>query len=207
MIKKLINKIRLDYDYKTFILASVSGVIYFAYSLYNGVLGIILKSLWNGSICIYYLLLLIIKFFLIISEKKFINKKNIIFISYLLLLIITLAMLTPIILLIENKRDYNLGLIPALFFATYTTYSITMAIINMVKSKKSNNNFVKQIRLINMISALMSVTVLQNTLILANGGYNQDMITLSIYTSFAIVLLIIFMISYSFYKYIKNKKI
>ena len=115
-------------------------------------------------------------------------------------------MLTPKILLIENKRDYNLGLIPAIFMATYTTYSITMAIIHMVKSKKSNNIFVRQIRLINLISTLMSVTVLQNTLILANGGYNQDMIIFTIYTSISIILLIFFMIAFSFYKYIKDNK-
>lgn len=210
MIKKLINKIRNDYDRKTFILASASAVIYFTYSIYNGILGIILKSIWNGSICIYYLLLLTIKSYLVISESKLKNldnKKNIIiFISYILLLVITLTILTPIILLIENKRDYNLGLIPAIFMATYTTYSITMAIIHMVKSKKSNNIFVKQIRLINLISTLMSVTVLQNTLILANGGYNQDMIIFTIYTSISIILLIFFMIAFSFYKYIKDNK-
>lgn len=209
MIQNLIYKIKNDYDYKTFILAGISSIICFGYSLYNGILGVICNSLWNGSICIYYLLLLIFKFLLIFFEKKLtkINKNKLIIFSYIFLLIIALAMITPVILLIENKRDYNLGLIPSIAMAAYTTFSLIMALINIKKSKQSKNELVKIIRLINTISVLMSIIVLQNTLILVNGGYSRTMEVVTIITSCVVIAIIFLIIALSFYKYIKRKNI
>ena len=94
-LKTKLDIIKNDYDYKTFILAGISSIICFGYSLYNGILGVICNSLWNGSICIYYLLLLIFKFLLIFFEKKLtkINKNKLIIFSYIFLLIILLHLI------------------------------------------------------------------------------------------------------------------
>ena len=100
-------------------------------------------------------------------------------------------MIAPAILLVLDKRTYNLGLIPSIASAAYTTYNITMSIINLKKAKNTDEPIIKQIRLVNLVNTLMSILVLQNTLILANGGYTDEMKILSMATSIGIIVLII----------------
>lgn len=92
-----------------------------------------------------------------------------------MLIILNIAMITPAFLLVLDKRTYNLGLIPSIASAAFTTYSITMSIVNMKTAKNTDSSIIKQIRSVNTINTLMSILVLQNALILANGGYTDDM--------------------------------
>ena len=108
-----------------------------------------------------------------------------------MLIILTFVMIAPAILLVLDKRTYNLGLIPSIASAAYTTYNITMSIFNLKKAKNTDEPIIKQIRLVNLVNTLMSILVLQNTLILANGGYTDEMKILSMATSIGIIVLII----------------
>lgn len=73
-----------------------------------------------------------------------------------------------------------------------------MSIVNMKKAKNSDGPIIKQIRLVNTVNTLMSILVLQNTLILANGGYTDDMKKLSMATSIGIIALIVIIEIYQF---------
>ena len=73
-----------------------------------------------------------------------------------------------------------------------------MSIVNMKKAKNTDSPIIKQIRLVNIVNTLMSILVLQNTLILANGGYTGDMKKLSMATSVGIIVLIIIIEIYQF---------
>lgn len=207
---RIINWIKEDYDRRTILFASISIVIHLSFAIYNGVLGILYHLIWNGSICVYYLLLMGMKGVLVFGQfyctRKNKSKYSFIYISYGILLLSTISMIVPAILLVQNKRFYDLGVIPAIAMAAYTTYSITMSIIHMNKTKQVDNLFVKQIRLINMVTAFMSILVLQNTMILANGAYTNVMKELSIISSIAIILSIIILIVYSLSKTIKRHK-
>ncbi len=189
MIKKTINNLKSDYVFRTYAFTFISILITFGYAIYNGVLGITKLSIWNGSICVYYLLLLSIKALLMIERRNTNEQKRnrVILFSFILLFVTTIAMITPAILMINNQRSYDLGLIYAIAMAAYTTYSVTTAFIHFNKARSNENQVVKQIRLINIASALMSITVLQNTMILANGGIDESMQLLSAISSFAII--------------------
>ncbi len=115
-----------------------------------------------------------------------------------MLIIMTIAMIAPAFILVLDKRTYNLGLIPSIASAAYTTYSITMSIVNMKKAKNTDSPIIKQIRLVNIVNTLMSILVLQNTLILANDGYTDDMKKLSMATSIGIIVLIVIIEIYQF---------
>ncbi|MCQ2799646.1 MAG: hypothetical protein MJ228_02620 [Bacilli bacterium] len=209
MIRRTINHLKSDSERRAFFFAFISALICFAYAAYNGVLGILKSSIWNGSICVYYLLLLVIKMLLVVENKREFDEKRrnrVVFFSFFIMLVITLAMITPAILLINNKREYNLGLIPAISMAAYTTYSITMAIINFSKAKTNNNLLLNNIRIINVIAALMSVIVLQNTLILANGGMEEKMQILSACSTFAIIASILIILVIQFIKCSRRNK-
>ena len=140
------------------------------------------------------MLLLLIKGILVFgktNKKAKTNQLRIVYTTFIILIVMTIAMIAPAFLLLLDKRTYNLGLIPSIASAAYTTYSIVVSILNMKKSKSAPSPIIKQISLVNIVNALMSILVLQNTLILVNGGYTDDLKKLSIASSVGIIVLII----------------
>lgn len=207
MIRRTIKHLKSDSERRAFFFTFISALISFAYAAYNGILGILKSSIWNWSICVYYLLLLVIKMLLVVENKREFDEKRrnrVVLVSFFIMLVITLAMITPAILLINNKREYNLGLIPAISMAAYTTYSITMAIINFSKAKSNINCLLLNVRTINVVAALMSIIVLQNTLILANGGMEEKMQILSACSTFIIIASILILITIQLTNYLKR---
>ena len=208
MIKKLFLWLKSNYNKRTVIFSFLSVLFLISFTVYNGILGLLYNSIWHICIFAYYIFLLLVKGVLVfgISHKKTRDKQLlVVYITFIMLILMTIAMITPAVLLILDKRSYNWGLIPSIASAAYTTYSVTMSIINMRKAKNNDSLIIKQIRLVNIINALMSVLVLQNTLILANGGYTEDMRKLSVATSVGIIALIIFIEIYQFILTIKKQ--
>ena len=68
--KRLIERQRKDYLLKTVTFSTISMLIGFAFALYNGVIGIVCRSLWNGAICVYYFLLAGIRAIIISLHRK-----------------------------------------------------------------------------------------------------------------------------------------
>ena len=201
MIKETFNKLKYDYNKRTVFFAFLSVISIICFTVYNGILGFLYDSIWHICIFAYYIFLLLIKGLLVIGilhKRIKSNQLAIVYLTFALLIIMTIAMIAPAILLVLDKRTYNLGLIPSIASAAYTTYSITMSIVNMKKAKNTDSPIIKQIRLVNIVNTLMSILVLQNTLILANGGYTDDMKKLSVASSIGIIVLIIFIEIYQF---------
>ena len=201
MIKEIFKKLKNDYNKRTVIFAFLSVLAIICFTVYNGILGFLFDSIWHICIFAYYIFLLLIKGLLVIGilhKKTSNNQLAIVYLTFALLIIMTIAMIAPAVLLVLDKRTYNLGLIPSIASAAYTTYSITMSIINLKKAKNTDEPIIKQIRLVNLVNTLMSILVLQNTLILANGGYTDDMKKLSMATSIGIIVLIIIIEIYQF---------
>ena len=197
MIKEIVKKLKNDYNKRTVIFAFLSVLAIICFTVYNGILGFLFDSIWHICIFAYYVFLLLIKGLLVfgISNKKTrINQLIIVYTTFIMLIIMTIAMIAPAVLLVLDKRTYNLGLIPSIASAAY----ITMSIVNMKKAKNTDSPIIKQIRLVNIVNTLMSILVLQNTLILANGGYTNDMKKLSMASSVGIIVLIIIIEIYQF---------
>lgn len=175
-------------------LCSMTTTLLFA--LYNGVLGIILRDSWGISISIYFLCLTIARVCALYIELK--NKRNqntslrkaYIGLS-IFMFVIDLCLIAPISLLITNPKDFTFGLIPAIVVAAYTTYKVTIAIINFRKVKKTNNIIFKYLRELSIVDALVSILTLQHTLIMVNGGMTKNMLVVSCISSFVILLFII----------------
>ena len=193
-MKEIIKKLKNDYNKRTVIFAFLSVLAITCFTVYNGILGFLFDSIWHICIFAYYVFLLLIKGILVFgitNKKAKSNQLRIVYTTFIILIVMTIAMIAPAFLLLLDKRTYNLGLIPSIASAAYTTYSIVVSILNMKKAKNAPSPIIKQISLVNIINALMSILVLQNTLILANGGYTDDLKKLSIASSVGIILLII----------------
>lgn len=202
--KSFLEKRKKDYTFKTITSSLLAFSVTVLFALYNGVLGIRLLSIWHGSICVFYLLLVAIRGMILLPERntgtKRENKKEycrqrIFIISSVILAVLNLSLILPISLMVTFKKPVNMGLIPAIAVATYTTYKITMASIHIRKQKRSNhcNVLVTELRTINFIDALVSVLTLQNTLIMVvqKEAETNDMLVLSAISSAVIYTFII----------------
>ena len=205
-IKKLINKI-ISFCKKYAFLISVCFALFFC--IYNGVVGFYKNVIWNIAIFTYYLLLLTIRMILYVREKKSkkedekdIKRDKQIYISTsVIMFIMNLAMILPAILLINHQKEVNLSLISAIAVAAYTTYKVSLAIIKFCKVQKEQNLIYKQVRMVNLFDAVMSILTLQNTLtIVVSNGNDRDMYTLSIVTTIAMLLAISIISIYTFKK-------
>lgn len=203
-VKPMIEKWRKDYTFKTITGSMISLGITILFAFYNGFLGIWLMSVWHGSICVFYLLLIAIRGMILLTEKKNTARNNqerahhrhrAFFISSVMLLILNLALIIPISLMVILEKPVNMGLIPAIAMAAYTTYKITMASVHIRKQRRSKhgNILIAELRTINLIDALVSILTLQNTLIMVkrteSGG--NDMLILSAVSSAAIYIIIL----------------
>ena len=193
-IKTFVSKI-VSFCKKYAFLISVCFALFFC--IYNGVLGFYKNVIWNIAIFTYYLILLTIRMILYVREKKSktedekdIRRDKQIYISTsVIMFIMNLAMILPAILLINHQKEVNLSLISAIAVAAYTTYKVSLAIIKFCKVQKQQNLIYKQVRMVNLFDAVMSILTLQNTLtIVVSNGNNGDIYTLSIVTTIVMLL-------------------
>lgn len=197
--KRLIERQRKDYLLKTVTFSTISMLIGFAFALYNGVIGIVCRSLWNGAICVYYFLLAGIRAIIISLHRKeaagrhkrdAAHRRKTCFATHMVLILMNISLVVPAAVMVTDGRSYTYGLIPAIAMAAYTTYRITMSIIHYRRSRHNANIYVAELRAINVIDSLVAVLTLQNALIVTNGGMTDEMQTLSAWTSAGILVII-----------------
>lgn len=198
-IAEMVNKYRNDYRFSTMLTSSISWCVNIAFSLFNGIFGLIQLSVWHLSVCVYYIFLLGIRGHILLSIRKRRDQRAVYIRTHIFLIFMNLSMIIPIAVMVVGERGYTYGLIPAITVAAYTTYRITMATIQLKKSRKSSWPLVKELRVINFVDALMAVITLQNTLIMANGGMSGGMKTLCVWTNGGIFLLMLCTVIRSFF--------
>ena len=204
-IRDFLHILREDYHFRTVYTARISALITFGFTVFNGVIGILYRSVWNISICIYYVLLANVRRIIVRSQRKTADKnqdkeiiKKTYAVTHIILILIDLALIVPISLMVIGARSYTYGIIPAISMAAYTTYRMTMSIIHYLKSKRNENCFIRVIRTINLQDTLVSVLTLQNALIIANGDDMASMMRLTMWTSAGIWGVILFFTVKSF---------
>lgn len=198
-IKDFLRSLREDYHFRTVYTTMISALITFGFTVFNGVIGVLYRSVWNISICIYYVLLAVVRRIIVRSQRKTVDKnqdkeiiKKTYVVTHIILILIDVALVVPIALMVIGARNYTYGMIPAISMAAYTTYRMTMSIIHYFKSKRNENRFIRVIRTINLQDTLVSVLTLQNALIIANGDDMASMMRLTMWTSAGIWGVILF---------------
>lgn len=195
-IKEKIKIINNNFLYKTLCASIVSLTVTFIFTVYNTFLGIKYSDSFAIGISIYYFLLIWLRSATLLVEKKIFSKNAAIktkvriknySISSILIFIIDFCLIAPMILMVTQPKDVKFGIIPAIAMAAYSVYKITFAIINYVKSKKTQNLTIILFREINIIEAIVSILTLQHTLIMVNGGMDEQMKKLSFGTSIALI--------------------
>lgn len=202
-IKLFLGKWKKDYAFKTIVSSIISFSVTVLFALYHGFLGIHLSSIWHGSF-VFLSSLVAIRGMILLTEKgiqygrtgkrtpqaqNFSHQFHYAFGA-------KYGIDTPNFIDGNIEKPVNMGQIPAIAMAAYTTYKLTMAFVHIQKKKRSkfNNALVVELRTINFIDALVSILTLQNTLIMVNQTESSanNMLTLSAISSAAIYIVILF---------------
>ena len=202
-----------DYRFRTILTTMPSFMINVAYTIYNGVIGIMNQSSWFITMAVYYSLLGIMRYCAVHTERKIsrledhelIRKKElaVIKIDGILLLLLNLALSGVVLLTIAEGTAKAYSDIMAISIAAYTFYKIIMAVIHMVKVRKMESPILITIRNIGVADALVSMLTLQMTMLVSFQGTDSlDMNRMNGITGLAVCLLIsalgISMIYYAF---------
>lgn len=190
-----------DYTFRTILATMPSFIINVAYTVYNGVIGIVNQSSWFITMAVYYSLLGVMRYHAVnagrkisrMKNQKLIRKKELAVIKTdgLLLLLLNLALSGVVLLTIAKGRAKAYSEIMAISIAAYTFYKTTMAVINMVKVRKMQSPILITIRNIGVADALVSMLTLQTTMLASfQNTSNLDVNRMNALTGMAVCILI-----------------
>lgn len=185
------------YGFDILVLELVTFVINIAYAFFLAVISITRRSIWYGSLAIFFILLMIIRLTLLVNQRMSAKKYSIVklWTSYeaeeeadrasmrsklqelktyricgWLILTLTLVLSISIMQRVVSGGSKNYSGLMIYFTAAYTFYKIIASTIRFVKNRKHKNHYVKCFQNINLIDAAVSLFSLQAALFMQFGG-------------------------------------
>jgi len=204
---KYFNKFIYEQNFRSIILLYLGFILNIIYIIYKFTIGIINNSLWLGATAIYYLILIIIKYYLLKKIKRrtsYINQVKVYRLVGIFILILTIFMggMTTSVILGRKVINYPYFLIYAV--ALYTFYNLILAIINFIKYRKMINPILSSVKMISLVTACMSMFILQSALIFNFGSDAKFGLIMNSITGLVVFLIAIII---SLYMIIKSSKI
>lgn len=151
----------------------------FLYALFRTVTGIMYSSAWFISMAVYHFLLGGMKAYLIMAFKRK-NQMNSLYeygcyrrIAWLLFLL-NIPMGGMIWLMIKTNSGFSYPGYVIYLSALYTFYTMGMSIRNLVKYKKLGSPILSAAKVLNFVSAMMSVLGLQTAMISAFSTNGEE---------------------------------
>lgn len=179
---KNLKEITNNAEKRTVVITACSLALNLIYSFFNLFFGIQGKSPWLITLAAYYIILSIMRFSAVLCQLK--SPKNPVgqqilpkVVGILLIFLSIVLSGTTVLSVIQGTgRLYNE--IAMLAVATYSFTKITLAIINIVKSKKYNSYALKSIRYISFADAAASIYSLQRSMLVTYNGMSEAKIAI-----------------------------
>lgn len=145
-------------------------VVNFAYMLFRFVTAVQYRSVWFFSMAVYYLVLCMMKAYLVFSYRhRKQNGQTYEILCYRriagMLFLLNIPMGGMIILMIQTDSGFTYPGYLIYLSALYTFYMMILSIINLIKFRKMGSPILSASKVLNVISALMSVLGLQTAMI------------------------------------------
>jgi len=151
------------------------------FAIFQLCLGFYHKSFWFYSFFAYYLILGIMRVILVRHTKNYkaneqidIEIKKYIFSGWLLLFM-NLALAVIVFFIVYWDRTFVHHMITTIAMAAYTFLTFTFAIINLFKYRKYNSPIYSSAKIINLISASVSMLTLETTMLTTFGGSEEPL--------------------------------
>ena len=181
------NKLLRNYGFRTVIFTIGSFWASVIFSLFNGYMGIVNRSIWYGALATYYIALTFLRGGILTYHKHKKGKstttdfsreeytkakvyKN----SGIILLVLNVALSSAIAQMIFSDAHFTYIGWTIFAFAAYAFYKITMSIINLVRARKQADLTLKAIINVNLADATVSILALQTALLstFSDGSLN-----------------------------------
>lgn len=164
----------------------LSAFLTVLFGLYHLLLGMLNKTRFNQAISAFYFTLAFLRILILFSIDTTKRQKTAERLELLLLLFLDLTLVIPVILMLSGEREVSIGTVPAIANAAYTTFKITTALTSFFGKKEPESLISKHVKI---HDSLLSLLVLQNTLILTFQKENvTDMKILSCVSNAVILL-------------------
>ena len=195
-------EIRKDADLGIKVILFLSLLFNFVYAIFLFVVGLVYYSEWFFIMSIYYGLLGIVRifiFFQIKPEKKLRKQIVIMRICGYYLFLLNMVVAIMIFVLIYSSQQVRHHEITVITLATYTFFSLTIAIIGSIKYFRRNEHLYSCAKVISLISASVSMVTLTDTMI-STFGTEESLLRdvtlplLSVFVSAFIIVCAIMMI-------------
>lgn len=164
------------------------------------------SSIWFGAVAVYYIILTIIRFLLIrsvrfvsimeIKDDKYIHEIRRYRDTGILLFGLNLAMISVIVQIIWQNKGYHYPGLVIYASAVYAFYSLTLAIINMVKYRKMDEPVFSAAKMLSFSAALMSILTLQTAMISRFGEDDSFRQIMNVTTGTIVSALVFLMAAY-----------
>ena len=141
-----------------------------AFAVYHLVFGIFAKSIWMLTLGVYYLILSIIRFFVLRTRK---NTRLGTRFTGIMLMILAIPLLGSTVLSVIRDRGYNLHMIIMIAMAAYAFTKVTIATVNLIKSRHGTYAKYMMLRNISFADALVSIFALQRSMLVSFEGMSE----------------------------------
>lgn len=178
------------------------------YAVFESICGILLHSVWMGTLAFYYITLSSMRFYIIRRHKQESEQERLKAYRTCAVLLLLLTVAITGIHILTMTRYYSVEYKGYMIYAvsTYTFYITISAIRNVVIYRKINDPILSASKAINLVVAVISMYNLQAAMITAFGDGNESFrVTMGSCVGIGVFLIII---SISLYMVVKaNKKI
>ena len=158
----------------------ISLAINTAYALLQFGMGLTHSSIWFYSLCVYYLLLAVMRFFLLKHTRTHETAENskLEWLIYrfcgVLLLLMNSTLGAMVFYMTWQGRTFRHHQITTIAMAAYTFFTLTKAIIQVVKFRKYKSPVYSATKVVGLTSALVSMLTLENAMLTAFSESGQE---------------------------------
>lgn len=159
---------------RTYKLAFLSLAVNIAFGSYNIVVGCLTHSWWLLTVGTYYAVLSVVRYTVLRSKKEstaFLKQ-----FTGILLMVMALSLAGTVVLATVQDRGTVYHKIVMITIAVYAFTKITLAAVNLAKSRRSVSAKVKTLRNISFADALVSIFSLQRSMLVSFGEMAEGMI-------------------------------
>lgn len=200
-----------SYGYRSIIFAICSFIINVAYASFQGVMAILSRSIWLGSLAVYCLAISLIRGGIVATSRKreqangeFTEIKQIR--AYrncgIYLVLLNFALVGAVVQMVAFGGGFKYAGNMIYVMAVYAFYKLGMGLYNIFRAKKCNDYTIQSIKNISFADALVSILGLQTAMLYAFSEDYQPRVPNAL-TGGAVLVLIIAM---GIFMIVKGKK-
>ena len=181
--------------------ALISLIFNVAFGAYHFMFGIVSGSWWFLTLGSYYLILSIIRF---AAQRTKSKEWDITKFTGWMLMALSLPLVGTVILSVVRDRGHEFHMIVMIAMAIYAFTKVTLATINLAKSRRSTSGVLIALRNISFADAFVSIFALQRSMLVSFEGMTEGEIVIMNAALGSAVCAIVFLLGLNL---VRSKKI